>query len=230
MKSWVEFSAEVENEMSLSLPSYSVNEGMARSAVAAFCAKERKCNARRDLQKEKNGQKRGELFAKEKCRDAKDRQAHGQGETIGCAEQTILLALIVLECAVHRCAAKTEGGCREQQPLVGEIERVSAVRSRAEPGGEEGKEYKSGGLADRRRERIEKGGRGGARQPCFVFLHEKPLGAFDPLSLVGAFFHIISRVFKYYCRKKRKQMRFYAKNRRMAFHASVFGCYSAEMR
>ena len=38
MKSWVEFSAEVENEMSLSLPSYSVNEGMARSAVAAFCA------------------------------------------------------------------------------------------------------------------------------------------------------------------------------------------------
>lgn len=38
MKSWVEFSAEVENEMCLSLPSYSVNEGMARSAVAAFCA------------------------------------------------------------------------------------------------------------------------------------------------------------------------------------------------
>ena len=38
MKSWVEFSAEVENEMSLTLPSYSVNEGMARAAVAAFCS------------------------------------------------------------------------------------------------------------------------------------------------------------------------------------------------
>lgn len=38
MKNWVEFSAEVENEMSLTLPSYSVNEGMARAAVAAFCA------------------------------------------------------------------------------------------------------------------------------------------------------------------------------------------------
>ena len=38
MKSSVEFSAEVENEMCLILPSYSVNEGMARSAVAAFCA------------------------------------------------------------------------------------------------------------------------------------------------------------------------------------------------
>jgi len=34
----VDFSAEVENEMKLSLPSLSVNEGIARSAVAAFCA------------------------------------------------------------------------------------------------------------------------------------------------------------------------------------------------
>ena len=38
MKTRVDFSAEVENEMRLSLPSLSVNEGMARSAVAAFCA------------------------------------------------------------------------------------------------------------------------------------------------------------------------------------------------
>ena len=38
MKSFVEFCAEVENEMCLTLPSYSVNEGMTRSAVAAFCA------------------------------------------------------------------------------------------------------------------------------------------------------------------------------------------------
>lgn len=38
MRSWVEFSAEVENEMCMTLPSFSVNEGMARSAVAAFCA------------------------------------------------------------------------------------------------------------------------------------------------------------------------------------------------
>ena len=34
----VDFSAEVENEMKLILPSLSVNEGMARAAVAAFCA------------------------------------------------------------------------------------------------------------------------------------------------------------------------------------------------
>ena len=34
----MDFSAEVENEMKLSLPSLSVNEGIARSAVAAFCA------------------------------------------------------------------------------------------------------------------------------------------------------------------------------------------------
>ena len=34
----VDFSAEVENEMRLVLPSLSVNEGMARAAVAAFCA------------------------------------------------------------------------------------------------------------------------------------------------------------------------------------------------
>ncbi len=34
----VDFSAAVENEMHLSLPSLSVNEGMARAAVAAFCA------------------------------------------------------------------------------------------------------------------------------------------------------------------------------------------------
>ena len=34
----VDFSAAVENEMCLILPSLSVNEGMARAAVAAFCA------------------------------------------------------------------------------------------------------------------------------------------------------------------------------------------------
>ena len=34
----VDFSAAVENEMRLMLPSLSVNEGMARAAVAAFCA------------------------------------------------------------------------------------------------------------------------------------------------------------------------------------------------
>ena len=38
MKSFVEFSAEVQNQMCMTLPSYSVNEGMARSGVAAFCA------------------------------------------------------------------------------------------------------------------------------------------------------------------------------------------------
>ena len=38
MKNRVDFSAAVENEMRLTLPSLSVNEGMARSAVAAFCA------------------------------------------------------------------------------------------------------------------------------------------------------------------------------------------------
>ena len=38
MKTRVDFHAEVENEMRLILPSLSVNEGMARSAVAAFCA------------------------------------------------------------------------------------------------------------------------------------------------------------------------------------------------
>ena len=38
MKNCVEFSAAVENEMSMVLPSYSINEGMARAAVAAFCA------------------------------------------------------------------------------------------------------------------------------------------------------------------------------------------------
>lgn len=37
MKNYVDFSAEVQNEMCLTLPSLSVNEGMARSAVAAFC-------------------------------------------------------------------------------------------------------------------------------------------------------------------------------------------------
>lgn len=34
----VDFTAEVENELCMTLPSLSVNEGMARSAVAAFCA------------------------------------------------------------------------------------------------------------------------------------------------------------------------------------------------
>ncbi len=38
MKNRVDFSAEVINEMQLSLPSLSVNEGMARAAVSAFCA------------------------------------------------------------------------------------------------------------------------------------------------------------------------------------------------
>lgn len=38
MKNRVGFSAAVENEMRLILPSLSVNEGMARAAVAAFCA------------------------------------------------------------------------------------------------------------------------------------------------------------------------------------------------
>ncbi len=38
MRTRVDFCAEVENEMRLVLPSLSVNEGMARSAVAAFCA------------------------------------------------------------------------------------------------------------------------------------------------------------------------------------------------
>lgn len=37
-KNKVDFSAAVTNEMRLSLPSLSVNEGMARAAVAAFCA------------------------------------------------------------------------------------------------------------------------------------------------------------------------------------------------
>lgn len=37
-KNRVDFSAAVENEMCLSLPSLSVNEGMARAAVSAFCA------------------------------------------------------------------------------------------------------------------------------------------------------------------------------------------------
>ena len=38
MKDRVEFFAEVENQMTMILPSYSINEGMARSGVAAFCA------------------------------------------------------------------------------------------------------------------------------------------------------------------------------------------------
>ena len=38
MKTRVDFHAEVETEMRLAMPSLSVNEGMARSAVAAFCA------------------------------------------------------------------------------------------------------------------------------------------------------------------------------------------------
>lgn len=38
MKNKVDFSAAVENEMRLFLPSLSVNEGMARASVAAFCA------------------------------------------------------------------------------------------------------------------------------------------------------------------------------------------------
>ena len=38
MRNTVDFSAQVENEMTLILPSLSVNEGIARAAVAAFCA------------------------------------------------------------------------------------------------------------------------------------------------------------------------------------------------
>ena len=38
MRTRVDFCAEVENEMHLLLPSLSVNEGMARATVAAFCA------------------------------------------------------------------------------------------------------------------------------------------------------------------------------------------------
>lgn len=38
MKNKLEFTAEVENEMQLRLSSLSVNEGMARASVAAFCA------------------------------------------------------------------------------------------------------------------------------------------------------------------------------------------------
>ena len=38
MKKRVDFSASVENEMRLFLPAKSVNEGMARASVAAFCA------------------------------------------------------------------------------------------------------------------------------------------------------------------------------------------------
>ena len=38
MRNTVDFTAEVENELCMTLPSLSVNEGIARSAVAAFCA------------------------------------------------------------------------------------------------------------------------------------------------------------------------------------------------
>ena len=38
MRNTVDFSAEVENELCMTLPSLSVNEGIARAAVAAFCA------------------------------------------------------------------------------------------------------------------------------------------------------------------------------------------------
>ncbi len=37
-RSTVDFSARVENELDMTLPSLSVNEGMARAAVAAFCS------------------------------------------------------------------------------------------------------------------------------------------------------------------------------------------------
>ncbi len=37
-KNTIDFTAEVENELCMTLPSLSVNEGIARSAVAAFCA------------------------------------------------------------------------------------------------------------------------------------------------------------------------------------------------
>ena len=38
MRNTVDFSAEVQNELCMTLPSLSVNEGIARAAVAAFCA------------------------------------------------------------------------------------------------------------------------------------------------------------------------------------------------
>lgn len=38
MRNTVDFQAEVENELCMILPSLSVNEGIARAAVAAFCA------------------------------------------------------------------------------------------------------------------------------------------------------------------------------------------------
>ena len=38
MRSTVDFQAEVENELCIILPSLSVNEGIARATVAAFCA------------------------------------------------------------------------------------------------------------------------------------------------------------------------------------------------
>ena len=38
MRNTVDFCAEVENELCMTLPSLSVNEGIARAAVAAFCA------------------------------------------------------------------------------------------------------------------------------------------------------------------------------------------------
>lgn len=38
MRNTVDFQAEVENELCLIIPSLSVNEGIARAAVAAFCA------------------------------------------------------------------------------------------------------------------------------------------------------------------------------------------------
>ena len=34
----IDYTARVENELDLTMPSLSVNEGMARAAVAAFCA------------------------------------------------------------------------------------------------------------------------------------------------------------------------------------------------
>ena len=37
MRNTVDFSAEVQNELCMTLPSLSVNEGIARAAVAAFC-------------------------------------------------------------------------------------------------------------------------------------------------------------------------------------------------
>ncbi len=183
--------------------------------VSAFGTKERKGNACRHLQG-KHGEEQGrKLASQEKGGDRKERQADRKRKAKGRAEQTILLSLIALERAVDRRSAEAERRHGKKQSLVAEIERVAPEGLRAEVRGEEGKCDERGGLSDRRGENIEKGGRGGARQPCFACLHEKPLCVFPAASVrFATVFHIISRALLYYCRKKRWQMLFYAKNDR----------------